>query len=57
MEHANGDTRLPQLSEKRFRVLQIPGVEAFGEPVVNRREQFICVLAFALALPQSSQTD
>ena len=34
---------------------QILGVEAFGEPAVHRGKQIICVLAFALALPQSCQ--
>jgi hypothetical protein len=42
---------LTQFGEKRLRLLQILGVEAFGEPAVNRGEQLICLLAFALALP------
>ncbi len=29
---------LPQFGEKGLRVLQIPGVEAFDEPAVNRGE-------------------
>jgi hypothetical protein len=40
-----------RFSEKRLRFLQILGVEAFGEPAVNRGEQLIRVLAFASALP------
>src|SRR3954466_11856839 len=48
--------RLPEFSEKRLRVQQIFGVEAFGEPVVDRGEQFIGLLAFALALPQTCET-
>src|SRR5689334_9118825 len=43
--------QLPELGEKRLRLLQILGVEAFGEPVVDRGEQLIRLLALALALP------
>ncbi len=49
------DVWLPQFGEQRLRLLQILGVEAFGEPTVNRGEQLIRVLAFALALPQPCQ--
>ena len=41
-----------QLVQQRLRLQQILGVEAFGEPAVDRGEQLIRVLAFALALPQ-----
>src|SRR3954454_4660760 len=45
--------QLPELGEKGLRLLQILGVEAFGEPVINRGEQLICLLTLALALPQA----
>ncbi len=48
---------LPQFDEKRLRLLQILGVEAFGEPAVNRGEQFVRVPAFALPLPQACEAD
>jgi hypothetical protein len=41
-----------RLVQQRLRLLQIPGVEAFGEPIVNRDKQLIRVLASALAPPQ-----
>jgi SAM domain (Sterile alpha motif) len=44
-----------QFGEKGLCLLQIPGVEAFGEPVVNRGEQLIRFLASALALPQACE--
>src|SRR5947199_10446884 len=47
--------QLPELGEKRLRLLQILGVEAFGEPVVDRGQEVIGVLALALALPQTCQ--
>ena len=46
---------LPQFGEQSLRILQVPGVEAFGEPGVNRGEQRIRGLAFALALPQACE--
>src|SRR4051794_5735012 len=47
---------LPELGEQRLRLLQIFGVEAFGEPAINWGQQLIRLLAFALALPQACQT-
>jgi hypothetical protein len=47
--------RLTQFGEKRLRLQQILGVEAFGEPAVNRSEQLIRFPAFALAVPQPSE--
>ena len=44
-----------QFGEQRLRLQQILGVEAFGEPAVNRGEQFIRLMAFALAQPQPCQ--
>ena len=44
--------QLPELVQQRLRFQQILGVEAFGEPVVDRGEQFIRLLALALALPK-----
>ena len=47
--------RVPQLSElgeKGLCLLQILGIKAFGEPVINRGEQLIRRLTLALALPQ-----
>src|SRR3954453_14422567 len=41
-----------QLIQQRLCVLQILGVETFSEPVVDRGQQLIGVLAFTLALPQ-----
>jgi hypothetical protein len=43
--------QLPEVSEKGLRLQQILGVEALGEPVVDRGQQLIGVLAPALALP------
>jgi hypothetical protein len=31
---------LPQFGEKRLRLLQIPGVESFGEPAIDWSEKF-----------------
>ena len=47
---------LVKLTQRRFRVFQILGVEAFGEPVVNRFQQIECFFAFVLALPKSCKT-
>ena len=37
-----------QLGKQRLRLFQIERVEAFGEPAVNRSEQFARLLQFAL---------
>jgi hypothetical protein len=39
--------RLLRLGETRLRLLQILGIEAFGEPMADRHEQFMRVLVFA----------
>jgi len=43
--------QLPELGEKGLRLPQILGVEALGEPVVDRGQQLIGLLAPTLALP------
>ena len=42
-----------QLVEQGLGIDQIFRIEAFGEPVVNRREQVVRFFSFALVLPQS----
>jgi hypothetical protein len=44
--------RLLRLGETRLRLLQILGIEAFGEPMADRHEQLMRVLVFALAPPK-----
>jgi hypothetical protein len=41
-----------ELVEERLGVLQIGGVEALGEPAVDRREQVVGLGAFALIAPE-----
>src|SRR5271155_4477312 len=41
-----------QLIQQRLRLLQIERVEAFGEPAVDRSEQFTSLLPFPLITPQ-----
>src|SRR6516162_5352782 len=41
-----------QRVEQLLRLLQIAGVEAFGEPAIDRTEQFACVLHLALVAPE-----
>jgi hypothetical protein len=40
-----------QFNQQRLRLLQIKGIEAFGEPVINRSEQFASLLHLALVAP------
>jgi hypothetical protein len=40
---------LPQLVQQRLRLFQIRGVEAFGEPAIDRREKCVRFLALPLA--------
>ena len=47
--------RLRQLVEQRLGVFQIGGVEAFGEPAVDRREQLACLATPALLAPQPGE--
>jgi hypothetical protein len=44
--------QLPELGEKGLCLLQILGVEAFGEPAIDRGQQIICLAGPTLALPQ-----
>ena len=53
--HDNLPYRSGQLIEQSLRLLQILGVETFGEPVVDWGEQLIRLVALALALPQSRE--
>src|SRR5215475_4629111 len=46
---------LRQLLQQRLGFLEVGGVEALGEPAVDRREQVVRFLAFALLLPQAAQ--
>jgi hypothetical protein len=41
-----------QLGEKHFGFFQIERIEAFGEPVVDRREQFASLLPLTLVAPE-----
>src|SRR5437762_5097303 len=50
------NNRLPQLRQQRLGFLQIPRVEAFGEPGVERGEEGAGRVALALALPETRQT-
>ena len=47
---------LRQRVQQRLRILQISGVKSFREPALDWRKQVIGFLAFALLLPESSQT-
>ena len=42
-----------QLLEQRLRLLQIVRVEPFGEPAVDRSEQFAGLLRLALVTPEA----
>jgi hypothetical protein len=41
--------------KQRFSLLQVGGVEALGEPAIDRREQVVGFSALALLLPQAHQ--
>ena len=45
---------LGQRGQQCLRLLQVSGVKALGEPAVDRGEEVIGFLAFALLLPQAS---
>ena len=50
--------RLPmstELVEQRFGILEVSGVEALGEPAVDRGEEIVGLSAFALIAPQSGE--
>src|SRR6516165_7211428 len=46
---------LRQRVQQRLRLVQVRGVKALGEPMVDWREQVIGFLAFALLLPEARQ--
>src|SRR5712692_2990965 len=45
----------PQGVEQRLGILDVGGIKAFAEPVVDRRQQRAGLSALALALPQARQ--
>ena len=45
-----------QLFQQRFRLLQVLGAEAFGEPVVDLKQQRVSFSFLALLSPQTSKT-
>src|SRR6266571_5069975 len=47
---------MTQFFQQRFRLLQVFGVKAFGEPVVNLGQQLPGFFLLALLLPQPAQT-
>ena len=50
-------SRSAQRLQKRLRLLQVGGIEALGEPVVDGDEEVVGFTRLALALPQASQGD
>ena len=46
---------LRQFLQERFSFLQIFGVKPFGEPIIDRSEQFSGFRGLALLLPQTAQ--
>ena len=48
-------TRSSQLIEQGLGLLQVEGVEAFGEPAVDRGEKIAGLLPFAVVAPQPGQ--
>ena len=49
------EVALRQHVQQCFRLLQVSGIEAFGEPAVDRGQQLAGRGAFALMLPQAGQ--
>jgi len=49
------DPPLPQLLQQRLRVDQVAGVEAFGEPAVDRGEEVAGFGALALIAPEAGE--
>jgi hypothetical protein len=45
----------PQLTEQCLGFLEVGGIQALGEPTVDRREALVSLSALALLLPQASQ--
>ena len=50
------EVALRQRVQQRLGLLEIRRVKALGEPAVDRRQQVMGFLAFALLLPESSET-
>ncbi len=46
---------LAELVEKRLCILEVRSIEAFGEPIIDRRKQVARFGRFALVLPQASE--
>src|SRR3989442_15167612 len=46
---------LRQLVEQRLGLLEVRGVKALGEPVIDRRQQVVGLGPLALLLPQAAQ--
>ena len=49
--------RSSQPDEQRLCLFQVLGVEAFGEPVVDRCEEFLGLRTSALPLPEAGEID
>ena len=47
---------LRQRAQECLRLLQVVSVKAFGEPVVDWRQQRMCFGALALLLPEAAET-
>src|SRR5262245_60699508 len=50
------DVLFPQFFEQCFGVLEVSGVEALGEPAIDRRQQRLRCGLLALLLPQATET-
>ena len=44
----HGESGLVQLRQQRFRRLQVGGIKALSEPVVDREQRIVCILPFSL---------
>ena len=53
---AQVSARSRQLLQQRLRILQVSRIKALGEPVVDWCQEVMGFLAFALLLPESSET-
>src|SRR5262245_34329721 len=53
--HASAGVALRQRLQQRFGLLQVSGVKALAEPVVDGRQERTGVVALALLLPQPTQ--
>ncbi len=48
---------MAQFFNQRFCLLQVVGVEPFGEPSIDFRQRCACGVVLALTLPQPNETD